>query len=116
MKALSLHQPWASLIAQGKKTIETRRWATSYRGPLLICSSGRPVIDGLPAGKALCVVDLVGCRPMTRADEKAACCDLYPGAFAWVLDNRKRVQPFPVQGQQRFFDVDDEQIMFMPGN
>lgn len=36
MKALTLYQPWASLIACGVKTIETRSWATSYRGPLLI--------------------------------------------------------------------------------
>ena len=27
MKAISLHQPWASLIAEGIKTIETRTWA-----------------------------------------------------------------------------------------
>lgn len=27
MKAISLHQPWASLIAEGHKTIETRTWA-----------------------------------------------------------------------------------------
>lgn len=27
IKALSLHQPWASLIALGAKTIETRGWA-----------------------------------------------------------------------------------------
>jgi activating signal cointegrator 1 len=36
MKAISLWQPWASLIVLGAKTIETRSWATSYRGPLLI--------------------------------------------------------------------------------
>ena len=27
MKAITLHQPWASLIAEGVKTIETRSWA-----------------------------------------------------------------------------------------
>ena len=27
MKAISLHQPWASLIAEGIKTVETRSWA-----------------------------------------------------------------------------------------
>ena len=27
MKAITLHQPWASLIADGRKTIETRSWA-----------------------------------------------------------------------------------------
>lgn len=36
MKALTLYQPWASLIALGVKTVETRPWATKYRGPLAI--------------------------------------------------------------------------------
>ncbi len=36
MKALTLTQPWASLVAIGAKTIETRSWSTSYRGPLAI--------------------------------------------------------------------------------
>lgn len=36
MKAISLYQPWASLMAHGKKLCETRSWPTSYRGPLLI--------------------------------------------------------------------------------
>jgi len=36
MKALSLWQPWASLVALRVKTIETRSWSTSYRGPLAI--------------------------------------------------------------------------------
>ena len=27
MKALTLHQPWASLIAEGPKTVETRSWS-----------------------------------------------------------------------------------------
>lgn len=36
MKALTLYQPYASLIACGVKTIETRSWYTSYRGPLAI--------------------------------------------------------------------------------
>lgn len=39
MRALSLHQPWASLVALGVKRIETRSWATSYRGPLAIHAS-----------------------------------------------------------------------------
>ncbi len=36
MKVLTLHQPWASLVALGVKTIETRSWSTKYRGPLAI--------------------------------------------------------------------------------
>lgn len=36
MKAITLHQPWASLIALGVKTVETRSWNTNYRGTLAI--------------------------------------------------------------------------------
>lgn len=36
MKALTLTQPWASLVAIGAKKIETRSWRTAYRGPLAI--------------------------------------------------------------------------------
>lgn len=39
MKALTIYQPWASLIALGAKKIETRSWPTSYRGPLAIHAS-----------------------------------------------------------------------------
>ncbi len=34
--ALTLHQPWATLVAIGAKTFETRSWGTVYRGPLII--------------------------------------------------------------------------------
>jgi activating signal cointegrator 1 len=34
--ALTLWQPWASLIQIGVKPFETRGWATAYRGPLAI--------------------------------------------------------------------------------
>jgi activating signal cointegrator 1 len=36
LKALTLTQPWATLVAIGAKRIETRSWRTSYRGPLAI--------------------------------------------------------------------------------
>ena len=39
MKALSLWQPWASLVAFGEKKVETRIWKTSYRGPIAIAST-----------------------------------------------------------------------------
>ena len=35
MKALTLWQPWASLVGPAK-TIETRGWYTNYRGPIAI--------------------------------------------------------------------------------
>lgn len=36
MKAITLTQPWATLVAIGAKKIETRSWRTDYRGPLAI--------------------------------------------------------------------------------
>lgn len=36
MKAITMTQPWASLLAAGANRIETRSWATNYRGPLAI--------------------------------------------------------------------------------
>lgn len=39
MKALSIRQPFAQLIVDGLKTIETRTWDTTYRGDLLICAA-----------------------------------------------------------------------------
>lgn len=46
MKALSIIQPWASLIAVGIKDIENRTWRTNYRGEFLIHASAKR----LPAG------------------------------------------------------------------
>jgi len=36
MKAITIHQPYASLIACGAKIYETRSWATKYRGKIAI--------------------------------------------------------------------------------
>ena len=41
MKALTLWQPWASLVAQGHKSIETRCWTTKYRGELAVHSAAK---------------------------------------------------------------------------
>lgn len=115
--AISVKQPWAGLIAGGQKTIETRTWATPYRGRLLICSSLQPDPEALAfemlvyhqykaTGAALATADLTDCRPMTAADQDAAMCDLYPRAQAWVLAN---IQPLPqprrIRGQLGLFKV-----------
>lgn len=36
MKALTIKQPWASLIIEGYKKYEFRSWKTNYRGKILI--------------------------------------------------------------------------------
>lgn len=39
MKALSLTQPWATLLTLGEKKIETRSWSTRFRGVFAIHAS-----------------------------------------------------------------------------
>lgn len=105
MKALSIKEPWASLIFEGRKTIETRTWKTGYRGRLLLCASKSP--KGKLSGRAFAHCNLIGCRPMVKADEAEACCGVYDGAYAWVLED---VIPMPagreVKGRLGLFEVE----------
>lgn len=104
MKAISVKQPWANLIASGRKTIETRVWGTAYRGDLLVVSSRFPEIE--PAGCAVAIVELSDCRLMAVGDEPAALCPVYPKAFAWILRNIRPIEPFRLRGQLRIYEVD----------
>jgi len=106
MKALSVKQPWANMIASGQKTIETRKWPTSYRGELLIVSSRKPQIE--PAGYGIAVVSVVDCRIMTKEDEQAACCEIYPKAHSWILRDIRRIVPVEIKGKLGIYNVDLE--------
>lgn len=124
MKALTLKQPHASRVADRSKPLEIRGWATKHRGPMLICAGGnvdweaeeregKAIDPSLPRGVALCVVELVDCRPMRFEDEAAARCPWRPGLKAWVLQNVRAVKPFRVKGQLGTFDVPDHLIEYM---
>ena len=111
MKALSLKDfgtaetNYATLIEQGIKTIETRKWGTQYRGPLLICCSKSSKSPN--AGLAVCVVDLMYIEMMKPEHEKKACCGIYDKARSWHLSNlRPLSNKFPVKGKLSLFDVD----------
>jgi hypothetical protein len=41
LKAITLWQPWASLVAIEQKRVETRSWPTNYRGPLAIHAAAK---------------------------------------------------------------------------
>ncbi len=43
MKALTIWQPWASLLACGAKKYETRSWTTQYRGPIAIHAAAKKI-------------------------------------------------------------------------
>lgn len=122
--ALSVKQPWASMIAGGAKTIETRTWLTGYRGPLVICSSSTPRDHGVTR-RALCVVFLTHCRKMTPADQDAARCGVYPKAKAWEFaadrrislmareDVRGRLGIFPLSlPESEFFTPEDRLLAY----
>ena len=72
MKALTVKQPWASLIASGTKDVENRSWRTYYTGPLLIHAGLGVDVDDLlvwrdqlpkllPQGRVVARVELVDC-------------------------------------------------------
>ena len=126
MKAISLHQPWASMIASGDKTIETRWWRTHYRGDLLICSTKRPVVRDLPSGYALAIVTVYDCVPYKTEHARAAGFDERTAInmlrlerqnndhfWSWMLEDIRRIkEPFKVTGRQGFFNVDLQGVVF----
>lgn len=94
MKALTITQPWATLVAIGAKRVETRSWATDYRGPLAIhaakgfpgwaretcgdvpfwttlAEAGYASWKDLPRGVVLCTTRILAVRP-TQFDPNAA--------------------------------------------
>ncbi len=121
MKAISIWQPWASLIAAGGKEYETRSWKTSYRGPLAICSSKNSPMwairaayneeeiyqfafdnqlldhNKLPKGCVVAVCELVDCIEITPeftqtlSDLEYIAGDYTPGRFAWKLAKVRRL-------------------------
>jgi hypothetical protein len=112
MKALSIKQPWASLIASGRKTIELRTWQTKYRGDFIVCASCSPrrgtEFEIGPMAAAICVVTLDRIEPADASHAKRACCSVSPGEFAWRLTNVREFEPFPIKGRLSFWEPTPE--------
>lgn len=122
MKALSVKQPWATLLVEGQKTIEVRSWGTAYRGHLLICASAAPrnvfwhdKVDMehrlMHAGCIIGIVDLIDVRPMVQADDDASAGHFMPSAMAWVIKPVSFCRPDPISGMLKLFDVPDDKIV-----
>ncbi len=111
MKALSIKEPWASMIRDGKKIIETRTWSTKYRGNILLCASKYPESD--ISGKAFAIAQLIDVKPMIKEDIVRAQCDMYPGAYSWFLGDIELIESFDVRGKLKLFDVEDKEIKKM---
>jgi activating signal cointegrator 1 len=130
MKALSLWQPWASGIALGVKAIETRHWATTYRGPLAVHASKRWNGDqrefaeaerregtigfGLPFGAIVAVVDLIDIKRSELLEDAISAVEgrwgnYAPNRFGWLLGNvRPLLVPVPCVGRQSLWTLDEQ--------
>lgn len=134
MKALSLWQPWASLVAVGAKRIETRHWHppagligeriaihAAKRKPRAMTDRMHCALGGslamptpaLPLGAIVCTVRLARVEPITaelcRALSNAELTfgNYIAGRYAWHLTDVHRLEtPIPTIGRQGFFDVD----------
>lgn len=126
-RAISLTQPWATLMACGAKRIETRSWPTRTRGwlgihaaknfPLdcrtycflepfasALVAAGVQDLADLPRGKLIAVVDLAYCRH--TEDLRAGILsperdfgDYSDDRYAFVTEKVRRLrEPIPMNG------------------
>lgn len=135
MKALTISQPFASLIASGEKWIENRTWETLYRGELAIhAGKGTQYLSNqliragqYPTGAIIATAVLVACvhvsqvvlmdnsdrRKMlvpgtTRNWSEVARHSHCKGPFCWILQNVAAVEPVIMRGRQGLWSVPDE--------
>ena len=123
MKVLSLLEPWASLVKEKIKCVETRSWKTSYRGELYIHASKRKVTNKdervntlvnllenneFNYGHIIAKCKLIDCIYMD--DEYIAdiqqnkveviCGEYSVGRYAWILEDIEVLEDsIPAKGQ-----------------
>lgn len=123
MIALSIRQPWASLILKAGKDIENRCWPTKYRGRILIHAAKGCTRDELddaldfaelacgvrytvdlktiPRGGIVGSVEIVDCV-------KHSASRWFIGDYGFVLRDPRPLPFRPWKGQLGFFGVPDE--------
>lgn len=128
MKALTLTQPWATLVAIGAKRFETRTWQTAYRGPIAIhaatgfptdarilctrdpfrkalAAAGYYADTELPRGCIVGVADLHGITSTVAVRHTLSAQELEfgnydDGRFAWMLTGAwKHATTIPIKGK-----------------
>jgi hypothetical protein len=130
MKALTISQPFASLISDGSKYIENRRWPTSYRGELAIhAGKGTQYLDKeeLKEYATSCVVavaKLAACVTLEVILAKAHSAErnnVIPGTsktwaeacehphaegpWCWILEDVRPIEHVPMRGAQGLWNV-----------
>ena len=129
MKAITIKQPFASMIAAGIKEYEFRTWKTKYRGALLI-HAGKGVDKkamkkfedyGLeyPSGCIIAKVNLTDCIKVDdelRVVLKEKNPSVYSSVvkhtewegYAFKLEDVEKIEPIPVNGKLSIWDYDYE--------
>lgn len=126
MKALTIKQPWATLIMQGDKRFEFRSWKTKYRGELLI-HAGKGIDkaamirlkkylpEDLPYGKILGKVKLVDCIKMSpefknkllKENDEIYTDSSFQENYGWqVTDVEVFDEPIDAKGQLSLWEYD----------
>lgn len=140
MRAISLWQPHAALVARGLKQYETRGWSIEYRGPIAIHAAKRKfkpaeysremraqmLQDGVDSysfvyGAVLCIVDLVDCIRANEIRGTLSAREFMYGnydesegpRFGWKLENvRVLDKPVVLAGHQGIFHwADGERVL-----
>ncbi len=124
MKALSLRQPFAKLIVDGKKTIEIRNWNTSFRGKFLIHAAKKVMWDDCKklkvdpnrmfVGAVIGSAELVDVKiyenkkDFRRDFDKHLADNKYfdKPCYGFVLKNAERIKAFEYKGMLGFFEVE----------
>lgn len=139
MKVLSIIEPWATLIKEKKKLVETRSWKTNYRGELYIHASATKIskvlqkdkqfislVNNIPLnyGNIICKCNLVDCIYMTNEYvenmknnnyQEYICGEYEEGRYAWILENIIPLEiPIKAKGQLNIWNYYNEfEIMEM---
>ena len=131
MKVVSIIEPWASLIKEKVKYIETRSWKTNYRGKIYIHASLKKVpkkderINNLITllkdkdfkyGHIIAEATLVDCIYMDEEfiskiknnNQEYICGEYSIGRYAWVLEDIKELsKPIPTKGSLGIWNYND---------
>jgi predicted transcriptional regulator len=119
MKVLSLKQPFAELILQGRKKIELRKWNTKFRGEFLIHASKRPDMEAvarfgfreLPCGFIVGKAKLVDVKKYANKEEHDKDKELHLASSHWgdygfILEEPERIEKIPANGKLGFWEFD----------
>ena len=127
MKALTIKEPWASLIIEGYKEYEFRSWKTNYRGKILIHAGKGLEKDNLvrfkdydldiKLGMIIGEADLVDCIKVTeefkneliKKDKTVYGRSNHAEDYAWKLENVKKYdKPIAINGQLGLWNYEGE--------